>query len=189
MTNQPLRLFFAVPAPAKVRADLARALGKLHRDWRPVQEHQMHLTLAFLGAVPADRLDFVRAAGEQAAARVAPFSLQVGETDCFPNQRQPRVLFVHVAAPPLLTLAQALQTALAEWADAKPFRPHLTLARQRGGRPPHHALRFDHTWTVDSFDLIKSELGHGQAHHTVVQTFSLGGAKITSSPTTLTSAP
>ncbi|RCK80827.1 MAG: 2'-5' RNA ligase [Candidatus Ozemobacter sibiricus] len=176
MTTEPLRLFFAVPAPAAVRADLARALGRLHRDWRPVQPHQMHLTLAFLGAVPADRLAVVLAAGQQAAARVGPFPLRLGDTDCFPNQQQPRVLYVQVAAPPLLRLASDLQAALAEWADAKPFRPHLTLARQRAaGRPPHHAMRFDHAWTVESFDLIRSDLGHGRAEHTVLQTFRLTG--------------
>ncbi|NLI76895.1 MAG: RNA 2',3'-cyclic phosphodiesterase [Candidatus Riflebacteria bacterium] len=175
-TPASLRLFFAVQVPAAVRADLARACRRLSSDWKPVAEPQMHLTLAFLGEVPADRLAEVTAAGDRAAAGGQPFPLTLGATDCFPNQHQPRVLFVKADAPPLIPLAAALQKDLAAWADPKPFKPHLTLARRQGGRAAHHALQFAHSWTVDTFDLVQSVLAASGATHTVVKTFRLGGA-------------
>lgn len=169
-----LRLFFAVQVPSAVRADLARACRQLSSDWKAVAEHQMHLTLAFLGEVPADRLAEVTAAGDRAAAGGQPFPLTLGATDCFPNQHQPRVLFVKADAAPLVPLAATLQKDLAAWADSRPFKPHLTIARRKGGRATHHAMQFAQTWTVDAFDLMQSSLAASGATHTVVKTFRLG---------------
>lgn len=176
MTSETLRLFFAVEVPEEVKADLARACAKLPAAWRKVQPAQMHLTLVFMGEVPADDLDLVIAAGEQAASSRAPFRVTLGDTDCFPGRSSPRVLFVHAQSEGLVPLAGQLQKEVRDWADPKPFRAHLTLARRKLDGATFQALHFDHSWMVESFDLVRSRLAAGGAEHAIVRTFRLGSA-------------
>ncbi len=62
--NDPLRLFFALPCPA----DQAQAIGRWRDeqglDGRAVPLANLHLTLAFLGAQPADALAEIARLGE-----------------------------------------------------------------------------------------------------------------------------
>lgn len=125
-----MRLFIAIELPA----ELKQALGKLRRDLpgaRWVAAEQIHLTLAFLGEVDAKSIERLRA--ELARIHLPPFTLTLTGPGCFPNRQRPRVLWVGLAAHPLLTqLAAQVQEALLLCdlpVEERPFSPHLTLAR------------------------------------------------------------
>jgi len=133
----------------------------------------MHLTLVFMGDVSVDGLERVVEVGDWAAASFDAFQVTLGSTDCFPTPSNPRVLFVHADSEKLIPLAARLQKGLEQWADPKPFRPHLTIARRKVEAASFQKMRFTHSWPVDRFDLMKSTLGGGPAEHSVVMAFSL----------------
>ncbi len=222
MTEQnegSIRCFLAVQIPADFRKTLSEGCRKLAPDWRLTPFHQLHITLAFMGSVPADELELVRLTAEKAASHFPPFRLSLGSTGCFPNPRSPRIFFVSAESPVLSGLAKELLSELKPYADQKPFKGHLTLARMRdrlrrllraprGGEcdriarmarplrappppPPPNPPRpeawgpapaprgpvpgFDLSWTVESFDLVKSTLSSSGADHVVLFTFPLKG--------------
>lgn len=176
MTTSPtLRLFYAVPVPDDLRRELRRAAESLGREWRPSTEAQLHITLAFMGEVPEEALPEVIAAGETAARDIAPFSVKLGSAGGFPTDHIPRVWFIHAESPELMRLCEILKPGVARWADLKPFKAHLTIARPRlpgaAGRP----IEINREWRVDRFELIRSSLNSAGAAHTLVKEFPLAG--------------
>jgi len=118
-----------IPAPTGL-AGLADLLHRLH--WTP--PGNWHLTLRFLGDVPAPHCDEV--ADALRAIKFAPLQLAVGRAGVFPVRGAPRVLWLGLAqgAPECAALATAVNAALAPLGFApedRPFAPHLTLARVR----------------------------------------------------------
>ena len=126
------RLFFALwPDPAlrqalraRIDAIVASLEGKAQRP------DQWHVTLEFMGQVPRERQPALRAA----AARVcqSPFTL---EFDRVEHWRKPQVVCLVASRVPagLAVLVAQLHAALREEGftlDARPFCPHLTLARR-----------------------------------------------------------
>jgi len=106
------------------------------RHGRWVRPEGIHLTLKFLGDVPADQIDTIAQAIRDATAGVARFRVSFGGLGCFPNTRFPRVIWIGVEDPEgtLLRLQQAVETnlsALGYPPERRAFHPHLTLARTR----------------------------------------------------------
>jgi 2'-5' RNA ligase len=131
-----VRLFIAICLPeawhaalAAQQRELGARLGTVRAALRWVRPEGSHLTLLFLGERAADDLPTIEAAMQEAAAAAQPFALRLAHAGTFGGQR-PRVLFTHVegAIEPLQALQRRLATALAQ-ADARPFSPHITLAR------------------------------------------------------------
>ena len=150
-----LRLFLVLWPDAAVRAQIARA----HQAWAwPPQARRYappdwHVTLHFIGAVPAQRLDALRA-GLQVP--VSPCALVLDQTALWP-----RGLAVCEACtvPPALRdlqdrLAEALR-ALALPVESRPWRPHLTLARNAQGAVPPAAGE-PVSWPVQGYALAAS---------------------------------
>lgn len=129
-----MRLFVAVELHAEVNAQLARALESLRacRGYRWVKPTQLHVTCKFLGEVDDARVDALRAALR--AIAVPPLQLGVRGLGQFPPRGRPRVVWAglcgDVAA--LVALAGEVEAACAPLGfarEARPFRPHVTLAR------------------------------------------------------------
>ena len=138
----PLRVFIAVEIPPSIRQaihdqteSLRAALGRDLVRWVPVEN--MHLTLKFLGNVPAAHLEFVKQMLAQSAGRISPFDLTIGGLGSFPNSKRIRVLWVGIHAGSELTdLQREIDTGAANLGyekDDRPFSPHLTLGRVRQG--------------------------------------------------------
>lgn len=172
-----LRLFYAVQVPADLRTGLRQAAESLGRDWRPSPESQLHITLAFMGDVPEEELPEVIAAGDTAACRIAPFSVKLGYAGGFPNDRNPRVWFIHAESPELMQLSDALKPGISRWADSKPFKGHLTIARPRSPGAAGRPMEINREWHVDRFELICSKLTSTGSDHTIVKDFPLIGHK------------
>lgn len=176
--NESLRLFFAIEVPEEMRNEIARFGETLDRSWKPSHPGQLHITLAFMGAVPHEELARVVKAGEDAASRLASFSLAISDTAVFPETGEPRVLYAQAdGGEPLLDLANNLRQQLVDLADTKKVKPHLTLARNRGTRSARRVLRkFRGNWEVAEFVLFKSVLTADGANHEALQRFRLNGA-------------
>jgi 2'-5' RNA ligase len=154
---QSHRLFFALWPVEPLRRTLAGRVAALAppgtgRTQRP---DQLHLTLEFLGAVPAARLPDVREAA--AAVRAEPFELVL---DAMEYWRRPRVLcLVARELPPALAgLVGSLRAELASRGfetEFRPYRAHLTLAR-KVGQPPGLAPTDPVPWPATDFALLES---------------------------------
>ena len=144
------RLFVAVEPPTEIVAALAAAHDAFTAAGAPrlrwARPEGVHLTLKFLGETPLARCGAIEAALLEAAA-TAPHLLRLSGYGLF-GGRRPRVLWVGLAGEVEETAACAarLERALSARGfppEARPFSPHLTLARlpARAGGPQHDALR------------------------------------------------
>jgi len=146
MRGVNLRLFVALDPPDLVRrrlgalqAELKRAAGRSQNEVRWVAIPQVHLTLQFLGAVPEERLEAVKAAVGEAARAAGPFRLEVRGAGGFPSARRARVLWAGVEGQlaALKELVDALGRALSPLGfppEERAYSPHLTLGRSRDPR-------------------------------------------------------
>jgi 2'-5' RNA ligase len=139
------RLFVAVPLPDEAAGAVASIVDGVRamplpagmRDVRWVRLDGLHLTLRFLGPTPDDRIEATVGAVRSAAARIEPFGLCIAGAGSFPPGPRPRTLWlgVHDQDGSMARLVTAIGEALdaVGWSpDARPFRPHLTLARSDG---------------------------------------------------------
>ncbi|WP_425148236.1 RNA 2',3'-cyclic phosphodiesterase [Deinococcus sp.] len=169
-----LRLFFAVPLPADLRAELVAAQRKLTDNWRRVEAEQLHLTLAYLPGVAHSRVPELQALGRRLASSTPFVQLGLRGTGYHPNVGSPRVWFVKVEGAGLSELATAFQTKLAAagFECEGAFQPHVTLARKKGPAPRVPPVTFAQTWTAQNFALIHTFLPRdksGPVYDTVSQ--------------------
>lgn len=176
-----MRLFIAIDLPP----ELKRALWTLRSDLpgaRWVALEQIHLTLAFLGEVEEKKIEPLSA--ELARIHLPPFTLSFTCTGCFPNRERPRVLWVGLAPQPRLAeLAHQVQTALMVCdlpVEARPFSPHITLARLKFPAPRSVGVFLDQSLpphlpvlSVQEFILFQSRLSPHGAEHLPLSHFSL----------------
>jgi RNA 2',3'-cyclic 3'-phosphodiesterase len=129
-----VRLFIAIPVPAEVAARAAEILPTALPALRRVKPENLHVTLAFLGQTPDDRLGDVTEAAREAATPISPFTLVLDRAGRFPERGKPRVVWLGIAngAPSVVELGQRVYAALRSRGlnfDDRPLAPHLTLAR------------------------------------------------------------
>jgi 2'-5' RNA ligase len=150
------RLFVALWPGPRSRAALVDARER----WRwpppaaPVPSERLHLTLHFLGAVPGERLD---ALADAIALPFRAFDLVFGHDELW--QHGIAVLCPERTPEPLRQLHGDLAAAL--WRlglqpEARPWRPHVTLARHAtGALPPPVAPPW--RWPVRGYALVESD--------------------------------
>jgi len=143
-----IRTFVAVEVDPKVR-DKAMAvidqLGKSEADVKWVQRENLHLTLQFLGQVPAGQIPEICQAVTAAVADAEPFELEIRGVGAFPNTRRPRTVWLGVVdgREELVALQKRAQKALKKLGfppEDRAFSPHLTIGRAREGGAPALAV-------------------------------------------------
>ena len=95
------RAFIAIELPTPIKEALNAIIERL-KEARPsgvrwVNPEGIHLTLKFLGDVPASRVEGIVEAMSQASTGIAPFILGLGEGGAFPSLKSPRVLWISMA--------------------------------------------------------------------------------------------
>lgn len=126
-----MRLFIGI-APEKHACDALRETADILRPiftGRYVSAHLYHITIAFLGNTPKDRLPELERALSRASTGIAPFSVSLGKAGSFGT-----VLWrgVDEGARELSVLAEAMRKSLTQSGisyDTRPFQAHITLAR------------------------------------------------------------
>jgi RNA 2',3'-cyclic 3'-phosphodiesterase len=184
-----VRLFVALDIPAEVRGAIGEMIARLRdvaRGARWVRAEGVHVTLKFIGETPAERVAAIQE-GLRGARVAAPVEAKFHGAGFFPNERHPRVFWASVeASPNLAELARDVDQRLSRLgiaAEAREFRPHLTLARFKSedGLP---RLReeikklepFDFgSMQASEFYLFQSQLGPGGAKYTKLANFPFGG--------------
>jgi 2'-5' RNA ligase len=135
-----MRLFAALPLPSDARAPLAGAAEALREEGWPVRwvdPSLLHLTLKFYGDVPDERAAAIAEALAAATEGMPAVLLVVTGLGTLPRGRGARVIVADLAAEPGLELLQhrveMAGQSIGIPVEARPFRPHLTLARVRQG--------------------------------------------------------
>ena len=157
---QTLRLFIGLWPDDATRL----ALAGWQRAWRwpagaaPVVPERLHLTVHFLGQVEESRLPEL-VAGLRLPP-FEPFELRLGHAEVWP--RGLAVLCPDEIPAGLARLHADLADALRRLAlpvEARPFRPHLSLARKAAAAaPPAEAIEL--RWRVGGYALVQSERGY-----------------------------
>jgi 2'-5' RNA ligase len=168
------RLFFAVWPSAAAAIQLAKVAQRAHGfcGGRAMREETLHLTLAFLGEVPAAKQDEARRAANNVQA--APFQVKL---DRLAYWRHNRIVHAGGDCPDLVSLAAKLAANLRERGfalDARPFAAHATLVRD-AVCPEPPAIAFDIRWPVAEFVLARSRRSADGAGYAIVGRWPLIG--------------
>lgn len=130
-----MRLFIAIEFPDSVKAELEKGAILLRGSCIGgtfSQRDNYHITLAFLGEVPPERVGDITDAMDSCVCR--PIPLSIGPLGSF-GHNGGGVIWRAIRAPGSLAqlrqrLAEALRTKGFALEEEKEFRPHLTIARQ-----------------------------------------------------------
>ena len=163
-----MRLFVAILLEQPVREALACAMSRLPLErGRLTPRENLHLTLAFLGET--SRLPAAR----EALGRVefSPFRLTLEGMGRFRRGGGDLIWAGAAPCPPLLDLQRALSGALTAAGfslESRPFRPHLTLAREAVLSPGAglEGLLPPADQQVDRISQMRSERGNGRMIYT-----------------------
>jgi 2'-5' RNA ligase len=184
-----LRAFIAITPPVALQQAFAEVRASVERQafpWRWVNPAQVHVTLKFLGDIEPALVDPIAQAMSRTVTGQAPFTLLARGIGCFPNLSRPRVLWMGLddAQQILTQLHQRLEaelTPLGFVPEARPFRPHFTLARAQHGpgrsqlAPLLHAYRERQfgAVVVEQMQLLQSQLHRQGAIHTLLRSVTL----------------
>ena len=155
--------------------------------WRLARPAGLHATLVFLGDVERALLEVLRVRLASELAGLAAPRLRLGTAGAFPGFSRPRVLWIGAeerdAADHLAecrrAVVEALQARGIELGEelARPFRPHVTVARPRGARAnvpdAFRALDFALDWDPASVVLFESRPAAGGSQYEPLGTWPL----------------
>jgi RNA 2',3'-cyclic 3'-phosphodiesterase len=175
VTNR--RLFFALWPTDAVRALLAAAAKPHAGLGRAIDARNLHVTVAFLGAIPQARLDHVVeiARSTQKLTLDGKFMLHLDRLEFW--RRSSLVALTATRAPPeLLKVVDGLRAGLRERGfqlhEHETFRPHVTLVRDVA-RGPAAAAVTAVQWPVESFALVESQVGQSGSEYSVLDEWPL----------------
>ncbi|MGE4354288.1 MAG: RNA 2',3'-cyclic phosphodiesterase [Oscillospiraceae bacterium] len=129
-----MRLFIAIEFDSAVRGELAGLSDKLLASavsGRPSRPENLHLTLAFLGELPAERLPAIRQCMAQSAA--GELEIRFDRLGTFHRRGGDTWWLGVYASPELMALEARLRAALISSdfsVEDRAFRPHITLGRE-----------------------------------------------------------
>ena len=167
------RCFLAVRIPPLPRLrSLLAELAAFGRPLRSVHEDDLHVTLKFLGPVPAERLPDITRAVEHELSPPAVSRIDLRGLGAFPRPQRPAVVWAESCERACEPLGFAR--------ERRAFRPHVTLARITG-RAPQGLLPWletqgaDHVGqtTIEAVELLRSESGPGGARYQTLWRYPL----------------
>lgn len=186
---QTIRCFLAIALSSEVKERIRLYLNQLDNvteKIRWVRPANLHLTLKFLGEVPAQKVDQIIIRLIDHPPQVSPFRINITGFGAFPNRRKPRVLWLGIESiphEPLYKLQKHIENELEPIGfkkEKRRFSPHLTLARIK------YEQNFDALWAfvdeqafsqitfdVEEYLLIRSLLTPDGAQYRTIQKYPL----------------
>ena len=137
-----LRVFIAVdiedPLVVSRIERIKESLVAIGTPMKPVEPHNLHITLRFIGEMPPSRVEEIKR-GVMAKLNFRRFQIKLQGLGAFPNPGSPRVIWIGVSegAEELGRLRKIIDSELRSLGiapDRHEFKPHLTLARVKGRR-------------------------------------------------------
>lgn len=175
-----MRSFIALELPALLQEDVAALARQLKTSVRGrfVPRENYHVTIAFLGDVTERELADAMLVLDEATSRFGPVELAPDGLGKFGRANDATLWLGFTQDPALMELATFVRAGLDDASvsfDAKPFLPHLTIARRAAldhGMLP--ALPFPAPAQTDELTLFKSTLTGDGAIYEPIYTVRLG---------------
>lgn len=191
------RIFIAVNLPEETK----RKLVEIQHKWanlpvRWTKKASLHITLVFLGHVNEQDLYQVCNITKKVAKNNEPFFIHFKRVLFGPPGRSPRMIWIEGICPEfaegkkidkLSYLKQDLENALNSEKsidfklESRPFSPHITLARIRMEewrhlqKIPKIEEEINLSFSVNSIEVMESQLLRDGAEYTILESASLGG--------------
>jgi 2'-5' RNA ligase len=184
------RVFCAIELPSLVIEKISEHINRLRAaapdspaSW--IRPENVHLTLKFIGEIAQNRVGDLSLAAATAVAGFLPFEIAIRNTGSFPKHGTPRVFWIGVDdhSGQLTQLQAKLDEEclrLGFEKEARPFNPHLTIARGRkpqGARAlaaAHKEAGFASTEiSVRELTVIRSELSSKGSNYTAISRHAL----------------
>ena len=132
-----IRSFLAFELPQDIKTIVTRVSGEVRKsslDVRWVRPEFIHLTIVFMGGVQSEQIPSMGKSLDAVCANHGSFSISLKPMGCFPNSRNPRVIWLGIDADldRMSRFRDDLQQALSPFGikeEERAFRPHLTLGR------------------------------------------------------------
>ncbi|MDI9475333.1 MAG: RNA 2',3'-cyclic phosphodiesterase [Natronincolaceae bacterium] len=172
-----MRLFIAINFEEKLKnsiQNIIQDIRKHSQKGRFVKNEHMHLTLEFLGEIPAGEVGLIEEAMEQISCTV--FTLELSEIGCF-KRRGGDIYWIGLKKnQSLFRMQRELHNLLLEKGfelESRKYNPHLTIGRKvvvdSDFAPDKYIAQLRGlNITVDKIDLMKSEHIDGKLKHTVI---------------------
>lgn len=135
-----IRAFIAIELPEEVKAELEKLKGMLKLKRQPAVKtagaEATHLTLKFLGNVPTEKIEAIKAVMSEIARGASGFRLELNGVGCFPSTQRPRVIWAGLDGDidALSHFQEHLEAVLQKLGfppENRAFSAHLTLGRVR----------------------------------------------------------
>ncbi len=183
-----MRTFIAIPLPNEcltLLASMQQSLRSCRADVRWAAIASIHLTLKFLGEVDPSIITQLGESIENRTRSEQPIKLRLRDLGCFPNAKNPRVIWCGVSGETdsLLRLQQSVEGACSGLGFApedRPFHPHLTLGRVNGKRNLQALMDYikigsdlECSFQARHFNIYKSVLKPQGAEYSVLKSIAL----------------
>lgn len=159
-----MRTFIALPINQTVKANIEALLQAFKaqvnvKSIRWVPSENLHLTLNFLGEIPAEKIEIIKTTLIEIASAHKPFTSNFSHCGVFPDLKHPRILWIGFDQTGILKQIQKnLEEQLAPLGfppEKRAFSPHLTLARISGYASPAEVANIgDFMATINGFEPI-----------------------------------
>ncbi len=173
--DERLRLFLALRLPGDALDEIGRWQAEQLAGVRPVARDQLHVTLAFLGHRPAAELDGIVDALRDAAVAAGEIRLTPVR---YRETGSVGMLVLRDADGNAAALASDVQERLERLGvyrrEARPWLPHLTVARWRRRPRLQPAPPPDRTFVPSDAAAYLSQLQRGGAKYRVLHATNLG---------------
>ena len=183
------RLFIAIDTPESVRPVLIYVRDRLkaeRSDVRWESDEKLHCTLKFLGDTKDEIVPRVVASLKELCQAGAPLTLTYTGLGCFPDRRDPRIVWagIHDSSSALAALTKSIDMAMSSYGferEKRPFHPHVTIGRVKGRRGLKELIATLETITFDcppvviqEILLVKSELRPSGSVYSILERTTLG---------------
>jgi|GEM_PF-321636 len=203
------RLFIASTISDTYAVPMLNLLQSLQQQWKSaslpntlrwIPPEHWHLTWAFLGDTPADKIPALQENLNQILTDQSVITTAWEQLSWWPSSSRPQILVGQLTpTPELITTAQAIQEAMNRLLPttseknrkSKSFKPHITLARAKTSRnrnrrssvpiPEQQSFKYKAPllpappaefpdWQIEGITLFRSELHSAGAVHTALYT-------------------
>lgn len=174
-----LRTFISIEPDLSTKKGIKEFINKqkLNSNFaniRWVKPENFHITLAFLGNVPKNKIPMLQTEFKDVISLYSPFSINLSGIGGFPSCNNPKILWIGIEKnTDLINLKKDIDKKLRKLGfkfNKKPFFPHITIGRQKNmifGKTIND-LEFKASFLVKKINLVKSELTKSGAVYTIV---------------------
>jgi 2'-5' RNA ligase len=177
-----MRCFIAIDLPEEVRENIYKineVLKDINIKYKPVEKHNLHLTLKFLGEISDYKVNLV--IDKIKKLKIKKFKASLGNIGFFPDENFIRVLWISLEPSSLIKkIHEEIDEALKQYFKKdKRFESHITIARIKNIKDRKEFLekvrnvKIKEEFEVEEIKLKKSILRRDGPEYTDIYVFRL----------------